>query len=307
MGKQKKDIGEFGYMRRIYNGLAEEIATLQKRLKELDKKERFLRAEALKHQVQLTADSEIKCILKSKGDSIHLTEEHTDIVKKQREGQRTVSANHVISARVEVEAVEGMDEEEEEEQQQQQQQKSRSAPAELGLLKRWKVEGKIGECSYSISFLAGCDLENPLGTILQIENLSATEGNPVIQDIIDYKQDGPFKVQQLSNLLFGLQMMYEERNEAIDQLKDIPNLEVQHAIEPVTIEFEPQEGYHIKIVWKIGFDNRNMRVINIIEVVCDDEVTARFSRSTGFPYLSGRETLTTPKGVLEFVESYMDH
>lgn len=60
MGKQKKDIGEFGYMRRIYNGLAEEIATLQKRLKELDKKERFLRAEALKHQVQLTADSEIK-------------------------------------------------------------------------------------------------------------------------------------------------------------------------------------------------------------------------------------------------------
>lgn len=66
-------------------------------------------------------------------------------------------------------------------------------------------------------------------------------------------------------------MMYEERNEAIDQLKDIPNLEVQHAIEPVTIEFEPQEGYHIKIVWKIGFDTRNMRVINIIEVVCDDE------------------------------------
>ncbi|XP_063614681.1 uncharacterized protein LOC134787809 [Penaeus indicus] len=306
MGRPKKEVGQFGYMRRIYNGLAEEVAALQKRLKELDKKERFLRAEALKHQVQLTADSEIKCILKSKADSIHLKDEHIDIVKKQQAGQRTVSANHVMSASVEVEAVDGMDEEEEEEEEQQQQ-KSRSAPAELRLLKRWKVEGKIGECSYSIHFLANCDMENPHGTIMQIEQLNATEGNPVIQEIINYKQDGPFKVQQLTNLLFGLQMLYEARDEAIEQLKDIPNLEIQHTIEPVTIEFEPQEGYLIKIVWKIGFDDKNMRVKNNIAVVCDDEVTARFSRSTGFPYLSGREILTTPGGVIEFVESYMDH
>lgn len=60
MGRPKKEVGQFGYMKRIYNGLAEEVAALQKRLKELDKKERYLRAEALKHQVQLTADSEIK-------------------------------------------------------------------------------------------------------------------------------------------------------------------------------------------------------------------------------------------------------
>ncbi|XP_037789493.1 uncharacterized protein LOC119584969 [Penaeus monodon] len=301
MGRPKKEVGQFGYMKRIYNGLAEEVAALQKRLKELDKKERYLRAEALKHQVQLTADSEIKCILKSKGDSIHLKDEHTDSVKKQLAGQRTVSANHVMSASVEVEAVEGMDEVEE-----QQQQKSRS-PAEIGLVKRWKVEGKIGECFYSIHFLAICDMENPLGTIMEIEKLNATEGNPVVQKIVNYKQDGPFKVQQLTNLLFGLQMLYEARAEAIEQLKDIPNLEIQHIVEPVTIEFEPQEGYLIKIVWEIGFDDKNMRVRNIIAVVCDDEVTARFSRSTGFPYLSGKEILTTPSGVMEFVESYMDH
>lgn len=73
-------------------------------------------------------------------------------MKKQLAGQRTVSANHVMSASVEVEAVEGMDEVEE-------QQKSRS-PAEIGLVKRWKVEGKIGECFYSIHFLAICDVSS---------------------------------------------------------------------------------------------------------------------------------------------------
>lgn len=66
-------------------------------------------------------------------------------------------------------------------------------------------------------------------------------------------------------------MLYEARAEAIEQLKDIPNLEIQHIVEPVTIEFEPQEGYLIKIVWEIGFDDKNMRVRNIIAVVCDDE------------------------------------
>lgn len=49
-------------------------------------------------------------------------------------------------------------------------------------------------------------MENPLGTIMEIEKLNATEGNPVVQKIVNYKQDGPFKVQQLTNLLFGLQV-----------------------------------------------------------------------------------------------------
>ncbi|XP_042862595.1 uncharacterized protein LOC122247402 isoform X2 [Penaeus japonicus] len=305
MGRPKKEHGQFAYMKRIYSGLAQEVITLQKRLKELDKKERFLRAEALKHQVQLTSDSEIKCLLKSKSDSVHLKEEDIEVVKKQMVGQTTVSANHVMSASVIVESVEGMDEEEEEEEEEKQQ-KGISTPVELGILKRWKVEGKIGHCFYSIHFLANYDMENPLGVITQVEELQATEGNPVIQEIIDYKQDGPFKVQQLTNLLFGLQMLYEARDEAIAQLKDIPNLEIQHAVEPVTVEFEPKEGYLIKVVWTIEFDKKNMRVKNNIAVICEDEVTARFSRSAGFPYLSGRELLTTHRGVIEFVESYME-
>ncbi|XP_042223386.1 uncharacterized protein LOC121867495 isoform X2 [Homarus americanus] len=293
--KEKDDNSKEEWMRRLESSLAREVANLRDQFLKLEKKKKFLQGEALQHQVKLSSEELDFRTLGPKNGNVFLRQEHLQEMKKRLAAQKLISLSELSEVQVDVERVLGMDEVPGVDEQIQVSNSNKDN--EAGVVKKWKLEGKVGEeFAYSANFFANYNVENPGGVIKEVTDLRVSSVSDVVKKMmVPERAHQPTIVRQFTSDLYYLKMLHDEREDTARSLQmDIPNLEVVFALEPMELTYFLKEDYEVKVLWAIVWDSRNNRLKYSVAVDCKDEVTARFSRvKEVFPFLSGRQQLET--------------
>ncbi|XP_045602642.1 uncharacterized protein [Procambarus clarkii] len=312
--KKEKDVtSKVELVRRLHSKLTQEVAQMRNYLGELEKKNNFLQAEALRHQVELSSDYPHVRILGPKEEKqLKLDQEHVEFLQKRLEIQKLISLNTILKSNVAVKQIEGMDEGLEEESRHNKDTRSSviiSDANEKGVLKLWSIEGTVGKHMYSTNFLANYSVKSPGGKIINVEDLHLSSGSDIIKKLLQPPRDlQPSTLQQFTADLYFFQILCDEREETVSQLEnDIDGLVIERELEPMVLTFFPTEEHEIKILWKIVWDSRNNRLKYNIFVSCEDDVAIRYSSSKEvYPFLSGKKLLQTREEVADFVNAFLD-
>lgn len=118
-----------------------------------------------------------------------------------------------------------------------------------------------------------------------------------------------FSLPRIMRYVHKLQIMYEEKSEANDEIRDIPNVIIHEETEAESkIEFEPPRANvgSIYLFWTIKWHEDNLMFKHDVKLECSDNVMARFSQHPGFPILRGTDKLQHSDEIIEFIQSFMD-